>query len=109
MDLAEPIAEAMSVLHRVERTQGANLDGCDGALASVRKALNQLQSLEVHHPAIEVVMERVAASLSKVHALTRIALGDAPAAPRVRSASVPPPAGQPVPADQASRARPTSR
>src|SRR5262249_33261464 len=71
MDLAEPIAEAMSILHRIERTQGASLDGRETALQNVRNALNQLQRISIHHPAIEVVMESVAASLSKVHALSR--------------------------------------
>ena len=71
LDVAEPIAEAMSVLHRVERTDGANLEGREGALANVRSALEKIQKVPTHHPATEVVMEAVASSLSKVHALTR--------------------------------------
>src|SRR5690242_18137252 len=68
MSLAEPIADAMSVLHRIERSNGADLEGRDGALVSVRTALNQLQALTVHHPVVDIVMEAVATSLSKVHA-----------------------------------------
>src|SRR6185437_9905491 len=71
LDVAEPIAEAMSVLHRVERTDGANLEGRELALANVRAALEKIQKVPTHHPATEVVMEAVALSLSKVHALTR--------------------------------------
>ena len=71
LDVAEPIAEAMSVLHRIERTDGANLDGRELALVNVRAALEKLQKVPTHHPATEVVMEAVASSLSKVHALTR--------------------------------------
>ncbi|MEJ7729397.1 MAG: hypothetical protein WKG00_09280 [Polyangiaceae bacterium] len=71
MAVAEPIAEAMSVLHRVERTDGGDLQGRDSALANVRTALNQLQAVTEHHPAVDLVMEAVASSLAKVHALTR--------------------------------------
>ena len=71
LDVAEPIAEAMSVLHRIERSDCVNLDGRELALANVRAALDKLQKVPTHHPATEVVMESVASSLSKVHALTR--------------------------------------
>src|SRR5882672_327319 len=61
----------MSVLHRIERTNGANLEGRDGALAAVRAALDRLQKVDASHPAVDVVMEAVAGSLSRVHALAR--------------------------------------
>ncbi|MEP7125017.1 MAG: hypothetical protein ABJE95_29070 [Byssovorax sp.] len=96
LDVAEPIAEAMSVLHRVERTDGANLEGREGALANVRAALEQIQKVPTHHPATEVVMEAVASSLSKVHALTRYV--PPAAAPRATPQPIPaPPAVQQVP------------
>ncbi len=87
LDVAEPIAEAMSVLHRVERTDGANLEGREGALANVRAALEMIQKVPTHHPATDVVMEAVASSLSKVHALTRY----------VPPAAAPRPTPQPIP------------
>ena len=91
LEAAEPIAQAMSVLHRIERTDGANLEGRDTALASVRTALDQLQKISASHAAVDTVMEHVAGSLSKVHALARY---QPPAAPVVQPA--PQPAPQPV-------------
>jgi Tfp pilus assembly protein PilZ len=124
MAVAEPIAEAMSVLHRVERTDGGDLQGRDSALQNVRGALNQLQAITEHHPAVEVVMEAVALSLAKVHALTRVVPSQAaapqPAAQPVASAPRPrttdpvaqpapqPVAAQPVPA-QAAYAAPAAQ
>ena len=99
LEVAEPIAEAMSVLHRVERTEGANLDGRELALANVRAALEKIQKVPTHHPATEVVMEAVASSLSKVHALTRyVPPMQAPA-----YATPPRPTPQPIPAPRAAQ------
>jgi Tfp pilus assembly protein PilZ len=99
LDVAEPIAEAMSVLHRVERTDGANLEGRELALANVRAALEKIQKVPTHHPATEVVMEAVASSLSKVHALTRyVPPAPAPAAVAQPVYAAPPRATpQPIP------------
>lgn len=72
MDLAEPIAEAMGVLHRVERSNGTELEGRATALADVRSVLDRLQGLGFEHPAIEIVMEAIAQSLSNVHALVKL-------------------------------------
>jgi hypothetical protein len=98
LDVAEPIAEAMSVLHRVERTDGANLEGRELALVNVRAALEKIQKVPTHHPATEVVMEAVASSLSKVHALTRYV---PPAAAAAAHAAPPRPTPQPIPAPPA--------
>ncbi len=103
LDVAEPIAEAMSVLHRVERTDGANLEGREGALVNVRAALEKTQKVSTHHPATEVVMEAVALSLSKVHALTRyVPPAPAPAA-QPAFASPPRPTPQPIPGPPAAQ------
>jgi Tfp pilus assembly protein PilZ len=91
LDVAEPIAEAMSVLHRVERTDGANLEGRDLALVNVRAALEKLQQIPLNHPATELVMDAVASSLSKVHALARYAVPQA-APPRPTPQPIPGPA-----------------
>jgi Tfp pilus assembly protein PilZ len=95
LEVAEPIAEAMSVLHRVERTDGANLEGREGALANVRAALEKIQKVPTHHPATEVVMEAVASSLSKVHALTRYV--PSLAAPAAQAVYTAPPRATPQP------------
>jgi hypothetical protein len=42
MDTADPIAEAMSALHRIERSGGAELEGREVALRKVRAALDSL-------------------------------------------------------------------
>ena len=93
LDVAEPIAEAMSVLHRVERSSGANLEGRDVALVNVRAALDKLQQIPLNHPATELVMDAVAASLSKVHALARYVPPQAPTPQPIPG----PPAVQQVP------------
>ncbi len=92
MEVADPIAEAMSVFHRIERSQGAQLEGRTEALACVRGALDKLQGIEVPHPAVDAVMEAVAASLSKAHALARYN----PGAPK-SSAAPPTPAVSTLP------------
>jgi Tfp pilus assembly protein PilZ len=98
LEAAEPIAQAMSVLHRIERTSGADLEGRDGALVAVRTALDRLQKVTSTHPAVEIVMEAVAKSLSKVHALARYTPPAAAAAQPVPIAKPKPiPAAQPVP------------
>jgi hypothetical protein len=103
LDVAEPIAQAMGVLHRVERSNGQNLEGRDGALENVRQALQQIQKVSAHHPAIDVVMEAVATSLGKVHALARYT--PPIQAPAVRSPSSPPrPAA--IPSDVVPKASP---
>ncbi|XXX75717.1 hypothetical protein WMF30_49515 [Sorangium sp. So ce134] len=69
--LAEPIAQAMGIMHRIERSGGQTLDGSEVALGHVRDVLNRLQRITVADPVIDVLMEHVASSLSKVHALSR--------------------------------------
>src|SRR5262249_7781616 len=66
VDAAEPVAQAMSVLHRIERTNGADLSGREGALDCVRGVLDRVQKVEANHPAVDTVMESIASSLVKV-------------------------------------------
>ncbi|WP_437997738.1 hypothetical protein WMF26_44860 [Sorangium sp. So ce185] len=89
--LAEPIAQAMGIMHRIERSGGQTLDGSEVALGHVRDVLNRLQRITVADPVIDVLMEHVASSLSKVHALSRAqaAAGAQPPAPA--AAAAPPP------------------
>ena len=77
IELATPIAQAMSALHQIERTNGAQLSPyAETALTNVRGALSQLQAQPTSHPAIAQAMEAVAGSLGLVHAIHK--LGQAP-------------------------------
>src|SRR5579871_3549912 len=71
VDAAEPVAQAMGVLHKIERTNGASLEGRQEALDAVRAALGRVQKVDSSHPAVERVMEAIADALSKVLALKR--------------------------------------
>ncbi|WP_437754700.1 PilZ domain-containing protein [Sorangium sp. So ce1389] len=82
--LAEPIAQAMGIMHRIERSGGHALDGSEIALGHVRDVLNRLQRITVADPVVDVLMEHVASSLSKVNALSRAQAASA-------SAQAPPP------------------
>ncbi len=89
-DVAEPVAEAMSALHRIESTHGGALgEAGPVALAAVRRALSLLQAQSASHPAVNQAVEAVAGSLGLVHGLTQAA----PAAPQPPMAA--PPAPQP--------------
>ena len=82
MDVAEPIAHAMSALHRIETSQGGSLaESGPLALTAVRRALAMLQSQPINHPAIEQAMEAIASSLSLVHTISQSATQAAPAGP----------------------------
>lgn len=114
MAAAEPIANAMSALHRIEGS-GGNVGPEVGAaaLAAVRQALSQLQSSPVAHPAVDQAMEAIASSLGMVHQLSQSLQAkpsiapapptqpsnafQAPHAPPPQVAVVAPPARQPAP------------
>jgi len=70
MQAAEPIAQAMSALHKVEASRGGPGADAAGALALVRKALSALQAAQVQHPAVEQAMEAIAGALGLVHQVT---------------------------------------
>ncbi len=88
-DAAEPIAQTITILRKIERGGGAMLDGRDIALKNVRKILADVQNIEGGHPAADDVLEAVASSLAKVNALARWKGTGQP--------SVPPPAEAPAP------------
>jgi hypothetical protein len=100
IDLAEPIAKAMAILHKIERSGGTVLDGSDVVLKNVRTVLEQVQATEVSHPAVDTVLEAVASSLSKVRQLAKAASAGAaqPAAAPAKEAPAPAPAAQEKPA-----------
>lgn len=80
MDIAEPIATTMGVLHRVTKGTATKSD-VQGALDTIRATLDTLQGLKVDHDAIDDAMEGVAGSLSKLFALARAMPADPPAKP----------------------------
>ncbi len=90
IDLATPIAQAMSALHQIERSNGTQLSPfADTALTNVRTALSALQT-QPDHPAVAAAMEAVAGSLGLVHAINKLAPQQAaPTAPVQAAAYAP--------------------
>jgi hypothetical protein len=98
LDLAEPIAQTMGILHRIERSQGKDLTGRDQVLANIRGALNSLQTMTESHPAIDAVMEQVAGCLASAHQLARYEAPAAAPAPAPAPAPAAPAPAAPAPA-----------
>jgi hypothetical protein len=81
LQAAEPLANAMSAMHRVESSRGsAAAEAGPAALGALRQALAQLQSTQVRHPAVDQATEAIASALGVVHQLTALA-GQASMAP----------------------------
>ncbi|WP_437295787.1 hypothetical protein [Sorangium sp. So ce426] len=95
--LAEPIAQAMGIMHRIERSGGQALDGSEIALGHVRDVLNRLQRITAADPVVDVLMEHVASSLSKVNALSRAQAAGASAQARAPVAAAAPAQVAPAP------------
>jgi hypothetical protein len=82
LNVAEPVAQAMSALHQIEASQGAaRSHAAPQALDAVRRALSALQADQSGHPAVAQAIEAVAGSLSFVHSLSQPGPAAAPAAP----------------------------
>ena len=72
MSVAEPVAHAMSALHRIEASQGvAASEAGPAALAAARQALATLQVSAGQHPAVDHALEAIAGSLSLIHQLSQ--------------------------------------
>lgn len=72
MVVAEPIANAMSALHRVEATQGAaRHEAGPAALNAARHALALLQQQPPGLPPIDQALEAIAGSLNLIHQLAQ--------------------------------------
>ncbi len=90
MSVAEPVAHAMSALHRIEASHGAAIaEAGPAALNAARQALGTLQQSAGQHPAVDQALEAIAGSLSLIHGLAQ-----APAAPVYQQPAAPPPAPQ---------------
>ena len=78
MAVAEPIASAMSALHRVEASHGAaSHEAGPAALNAARHALALLQQQPQGYPAVDQALEAIAGSLNLIH---QLAQAPAPAA-----------------------------
>jgi hypothetical protein len=78
---AEPIAQAMSALHRIEATQGAARgEAGPTALQGARQALGILQAVPPGSPAVDQALEAIAGSLGLIHQLAQAAAPAQPAA-----------------------------
>lgn len=107
LDLAEPIAQTMGILHRIERSRGQDLSGREHVVGNIRKALDALQNFEVSHPAVDAVMEQVAGCLSAAHQLSRMAT---PSTPGTAPGLAPSPHAAPAaPAASAAPASPVAQ
>src|SRR5882724_424128 len=72
MSVAEPIAHAMSALHRIEASHGAAVaEAGPAALTAARQALATLQGSAGQHPAVDQALEAIAGSLSLIHQLAQ--------------------------------------
>jgi hypothetical protein len=72
MVVAEPIAHAMSALHRVEASNGAaSHEAGPAALNAARHALAMLQQQPQGYPAVEQALEAIAGSLNLIHQLAQ--------------------------------------
>jgi hypothetical protein len=92
MGVADPVAQAMSALHRIEASGGAaTAEAAPAALAFVRQALALLQSQQVSHPAVDQGIEAIAGSLGLVHQLAQsVAAPAAAPAPYAAPQAAPP-------------------
>jgi hypothetical protein len=74
LNVAEPVAQAMGALHRIEASNAADLvEAAPHALDAARRALSQLQGQGIEHPAVDAAIDAVAESLSLVHELMQAA------------------------------------
>lgn len=78
--VAQPVASAMSALHRIETTDGAAVGNAGPeALAGVRQALEALQLAGPDNPVVDAATANVAGSLGLVFQLAQSAAPPAPA------------------------------
>lgn len=96
MAVAEPIATAMSAMHRVEASGGAARgEAGPAALNAARHALAMLQQQPPGYPAVDQALEAIAGSLNLIHQLAA-APAAAPAAAFAGTVAMPPGAAPPT-------------
>jgi hypothetical protein len=104
MVVAEPIANAMSALHRVEASHGAaRAEAGPAALNAARQALAMLQQQPQGYPAVDQALEAIAGSLNLIHQLAQApAAAPAPHGNAAFAGTVAMSPGQGAPATQPS-------
>ena len=107
MAVAEPVAQAMSALHRIEASHGAAAaEGGAAALAATRQALATLQQGAGQHPAVDHALEAIAGSLGLIHQLSQAAQAAIPAQPQAWQPQAAPAQGYVPPAPYPQQAAP---
>jgi hypothetical protein len=105
--VAEPVAQAMSALHRIEASHGgATAEAGPAALAATRQALATLQQSAGQHPAVDHALEAIAGSLGLIHQLSQAAQGAAPPPQQAWQPQAAPAAGYVPPAPYPPQAAP---
>jgi hypothetical protein len=98
MAVAEPIANAMSALHRVEASHGAaRAEAGPAALNAARQALAMLQQQPPGYPEVDQALEAIAGSLNLIHQLAHAAPAAAPNPAFAGTVAMPPGGTQPSP------------
>ena len=104
MVVAEPIANAMSALHRVEASGGAARgEAGPAALNAARQALAMLQQQPQGYPAVDQALEAIAGSLNLIHQLAQAPAAAPQAAAFAGTVAMPP--GQAGPATRCATTR----
>ncbi|HEX2871697.1 MAG TPA: hypothetical protein VHP33_10580 [Polyangiaceae bacterium] len=103
MVVAEPIASAMSALHRVEASGGAARgEAGPAALNAARQALAMLQQQPQGYPAVDQALEAIAGSLNLIHQLAQAPAAAPPPQAAAFAGTVAMPPGHGGPATQPS-------
>jgi hypothetical protein len=97
MAVAEPIASAMSALHRVEASHGAaQAEAGPAALVAARQALAMLQQQPPGYPAVDQALEAIAGSLNLIHQLAQAPAAAAQPNPAFAGTMAMPPGAAPA-------------
>ena len=74
--VVEQVAQVMTLLHRIESTRGAAfVEAAPTALGITRRALGELQALNLPQLEVERALEVIAGSLGTIHQLAQAAIG----------------------------------
>ncbi len=96
LEVAEPVAKAMSALHRIEASHGSeSAQAAPVALDCVRRALEQLQTASATVPVVDRVIALVAEALGSVHRISQAMQSAKPPVGTLHDQAVPRPLAAP--------------